>query len=319
MTTPSSWSIPKEFEDLIVTIRAGRIWKGLRNDTKRQALDDRMDQILSMSGSYLWNIEDQFKAAIQAGVAEDDWKPNLSLYIRILWAHIYTAARFCSAGYKDRLVVELMLLHGTGSMTCVGDDNQTIVASMANRVLWTDMPFFAEDMVYFWNLEFASMSRWQRRNVHYFLATVAGGNIVSDKLCAVGILVLREAFETPREMGSDNSEDSEDESRTIQDLTILDLLGSAELWMLKARDPIIRLSANNFSDYPPEIGRLGPLAQEAGVPDNGGFSQGRLDFWRHRFHGIVRSMYPERDGRIPQQRWPDSYLMGVHSRGREGI
>ncbi|KAI2472958.1 hypothetical protein F4781DRAFT_443976 [Annulohypoxylon bovei var. microspora] len=140
------------------------------------------------------------------------------------------------------------------------------------------MPFFAEDMIYFWKLEFATMSRSQRRNLHYFLATVAGGNIISDKLCAVGIPVLREAFETPREMGSDNSEDCEDENRTIQDLTVLDLLGCAELWMLKARDQIMRLSANNFSDYPREIGRLGTLAQEAGVPDNGGLSQGRLDF-----------------------------------------
>ncbi|OTA67133.1 hypothetical protein K449DRAFT_430316 [Hypoxylon sp. EC38] len=307
MTTPSSWSIPQEFEDLIITIRAGGIWKGLRDDTKRMALDSRMDQILPMFGSYLWNIEDQFRSATQAEVTEADWKPNLSLHIRILWAQIYTAARFGSAGFLDRLVVEIMLLHGVGSLTCARDGNQTIVASMANRVLWADMPFFAEDMVYFWNLEFATMSRSQRRNLHYVLATVAGGNIISDKLCAVGILVLREALETPREMGSDDSEDTEDENRTIQDLTVLDFLGCAELWMSKARDPIVRLSAINFSDYPQEIGRLGPLAQEAGVPDNVGLSEERLNFWRQRLHGIIRSRHPEMNGRIPQDRWPDSY------------
>ncbi|KAI1136517.1 hypothetical protein F5Y05DRAFT_420241 [Hypoxylon sp. FL0543] len=316
MTAPSSWSIPQEFEDLVLTIRSGSIWKGLRDDTKRMALGNRMDQILPMFGSYLWNIEDQFKSAIQARATEADWKPNLSLHIRILWAQVYTAARFCSAAYQDRLVVELVLLHGAGSMTCVRDGDDAIVASLANRVMWTDMPLFAEDMIYFWNLEFAAMSRTQRRNLHYILSTVAGGNIISDKLCAVGVLVLREALETPREMGTDDSENGEDESRTIQDLTILDLLGCAELWMLKARDPIMRLSANNFSEYPQEIGRLGPLAREAGVPENGGFSQERLGFWRHRLRDVIRSRYPERDDRMPQERWPDSYLIGV--RAHEG-
>ena len=114
-------------------------------------------------------------------------------------------------------------------MTYIKEDNQTIVASMSNYVLWTDMPFFAEDMVYFWNLEFASMSRSQRQNLHYVLATVAGGGIISEKLCAVGILVLREAFETQREMGNGDSEDNEDENRVVQDMTTLDLLGCAEL------------------------------------------------------------------------------------------
>ncbi|KAM0809447.1 hypothetical protein AB5N19_09791 [Seiridium cardinale] len=267
-----------------------RYLEDLRVNAKRQALDRRLDQILAMIGSYLWNIEDQFKAAIQARVDETDWKPNLSLHIRAVWALFYTAARFCSAEHKDSVVVELMLLHGAGDMTCVGDDNQTIVASMRKD-----------------NLEFATMSRSQRRNVHYFLATAAGGNIVSAKLCAIGILVLREAFETAREMGDDKSEDGEDNNRTIQDLTIVDLLGCAELWMLKAWDPIRKLSSTNFCDYPQEIGRLGPLAQEAGVPDNGGFSQERLDFWNDRFHGIIKSRHPGRRVRPSQERWPDSF------------
>ncbi|KAI2617241.1 hypothetical protein GGS26DRAFT_577218 [Hypomontagnella submonticulosa] len=311
MESPSSWSIPQEFENLVATIRADGSLKKMCESTKDQARNSRMDQMLPMLGSSLWNIEDQFRAAIQYRVADADWKPNLSLWVRIVWAQIYTAARFSRVENRDRLVVELMLLHGVGNMTYVGEDNQIVVASMADRVLWADMPFFAEDMVYFWNLEFATMSRSQRRNLHYVLATVAGGNFVSEKLCAVGMLVLREAFETPREMGNDGSEDDEDENRTMRDLTILDLISCAELWMLRARDPIMRLSANNFSDYPPEIGRLGPLAQEAGVPDNGGFSQERLEFWRRRFHSIVDSRRPERNRRVPQERWPESYLTGA--------
>ncbi|KAK6084493.1 hypothetical protein SCUP234_03282 [Seiridium cupressi] len=236
MSASSLRSIPPELdEDIGFTLPPMRYLENLRVNTKRQALDSRLDQILAMIGSYLWNIEDQFKAAIQARVDETDWKPNLSLHVRSVWALFYNAARFCSAEHKDRLVVELMLLHGAGDMTCVGDDKQTIVAFMRKDVLWTDMPFFAEDMIYFWNMEFAPMSRSQRRNVHYFLATAAGGgNIISAKLCAIGILVLREAFETAREMGDDKPGDSEDDNRTIQDLTIVDLLGCAELWMLKA-------------------------------------------------------------------------------------
>ncbi|KAI0379579.1 hypothetical protein F5Y04DRAFT_290185 [Hypomontagnella monticulosa] len=311
MASLDCWSIPQEFENLVNTIRADGSLKRMCESTKRQALENRMDQILPIIGSHLWNIEDQFKAAIDCQVPDGDWKPNISLWIRILWAQIYTAARFSRIENRDRLVIELMLLHGTGRMTCIKEDNQTIVASMSNHVLWTDMPFFAEDMVYFWNLEFASMSRSQRQNLHYVLATVAGGGIISEKLCAVGILVLREAFETRREMGSGDSEDNEDENRAVQDMTILDLLGCAELWMLKARDPIMRLSTNNFSDYPREIGRLGLLAQEAGVPDNGGFSQQRLKFWKYRFHSIIDSMRPGRNGRVPQERWPDSYLTGA--------
>ncbi|KAI1408531.1 hypothetical protein F5Y13DRAFT_172170 [Hypoxylon sp. FL1857] len=69
-----------------------------------------------------------------------------------------------------------------------------------------------------------------------------------------------------------------DGNGTIQDLSVLGLLGCAELWMLKVRNPIMRLLEYILSDYPQAIGRLDPLAQEAYVPDNGGLSQGILDF-----------------------------------------
>ncbi|ETS87780.1 hypothetical protein PFICI_01608 [Pestalotiopsis fici W106-1] len=307
MSVSDSWSNHQEIEFRWVTSCPTNLLKHLQIDAKRHALDGRLDEITNMIGSYLWMIEDQFKVAIQARTTEHDWKPNLSAFTQMVWTMFYTAARFCSTLQRDRLVVELMLLHGAGDMTWFGDDNQKNVASIGKHVLWTDMPFFAEDMIYFWNLEFATMSRSQRRNVHYFLATAAGGNIISAKLCAVGILVLREAFETTRDMGDDNAEDVEDSNRKIQDLTVLDLLGCAELWMLKAWDPIRRLSSIGFCDYPQEVGRLGPLAREAGVPDNGGFTKERLDFWSARFHGIIKLRHPERKIRTSTERWPDSF------------
>lgn len=98
------------------------------------------------------------------------------------------------------------------------------------------MPFFAEDMAHYWIQDCAAMSRTRCHNLSSFLATV-GGTGMQDEVCGIGIVVLRETFETARERGDDRSDDdTEDDRRNLDLLTIADLWDSARYWMAKASD-----------------------------------------------------------------------------------
>lgn len=115
---------------------------------------------------------------------------------------------------------------------------------------------------------------------------------------------MRETFETARERGDDRSDDdTEDDRRTLDLLTIADLWDSARYWMVKASDRFQRLSEENFCDIPHGLGRLGPLAKEAGVPDNGGFSMERFTFWKGLYVEIL-GLQDLEDATFPT-RWQD--------------
>ncbi|RYP71490.1 hypothetical protein DL771_004745 [Monosporascus sp. 5C6A] len=300
-------------------------WSIFQEVSKRQAKNGQIDAICESIGSKLNTINEGAMYGIETG--DRSWDDQLELHLRCVWLYFYDAARFCDGKHRDRLVVELMLIHGMGELTGTrgsddGDAQQRVPVTTRKGALWSDMPFLVEDFALFWIQDCARMSRTQRRNLHSFLATV-GGVGIHDRICGVGIIVLRDTFETPRERGDDRTEDTEDENRTMDSLTVADLFDSARYWMVKARDRFERLSEGNFCDIPYGLGQLGPLAEQAGVPDNGGFSMERLRFWRSRFGEFLGREDPDdyidtdedpdpdddtdpRDYKIPpQNRWPD--------------
>lgn len=128
---------------------------------------------------------------------------------------------------------------------------------------------------------------------------------MQDEVCGIGIVVLRETFETARERGDDRSDDdTEDDRRTLESSTTVDLWDSARYWMAKASDRFQRLSEENFCDIPHGLGRLtSPLAKEAGVPDNDGFSMERFTFWKGRYVELLGPQDLE-DATFPT-RWQD--------------
>ena len=281
MAAPPSPSDPQD-------IAGGRylpVWSMFQQISKEYANNDQIDDICRTMGSKLITIKEQARYVVATGDHQSSEK--VELHLRILWLLFYNAARFCSAKHKDRLVVELMLIHGIGTLPETresdnADPKERNPLTTSKGVLWSDMPFLVEDMAHHWTKDCAAMSRTQRRNLHSFLATV-GGVGVQDKLCSVGIVVLRDTFETPRERGDDGIEDLEDEGRTMDSLTVADLFDAAKCWMVIAWDRFDRLAEQGFRDIPDGLGQLGPLAKQAGVPDNGGFSVERLSFWRSRY------------------------------------
>ncbi|KAI8963849.1 hypothetical protein F5Y11DRAFT_318178 [Daldinia sp. FL1419] len=301
MASTTAWGALQDPYGRIDTPR----WIATREMVKREAVEDRIEDVCESIGSKLLTIEEGWRVR--------EWRGQLELHTRFLWQCIFDAARFCDKKHKDRLVVQVMLIHGMGDMigTEVVDflptTERAVVASTSKGVLWSDMPFFVEDMTRLWTLEGAIMSRTQRRNLSAVLATL-GGIGLDDKLCGIGIIVLRETFETPREQGSGDAPDTEDADRTMDAFTVMDLFDDcAGMWMRKCRDRFKRLSERGFSDFPPEVGRVGPLAKEAGVPDTGGFSLKRLDFWIRKSGEIYAVKNPNR--RVGSQvRWPDDYF-----------
>ncbi|KAI1840696.1 hypothetical protein JX265_007189 [Neoarthrinium moseri] len=288
-------------------------WESFCEKSQKQARNNQIDAICQHISRYITHIHEGWKERI--------WRPSLEqrlqYYVRCIWRILHDAARYCNGQYRDRLIIEFLLIRGMGQISCFsiskeGRVEESVPLSLGSgRMMWVDVPFFVEDMTRLWVQDCARISRDQRRNLTSFLATISGTGTL-DQLCGVGLIVLRDAFETQREMGSldDESGDAEDDERTMESLRVLDLFDCARHWIMKAWDRFERLAAIEFSDFPAEVGQLGKLAKEAEIPDNGGFSVERVQFWKMRLFEFqeIQDTEPtlEQDARPPpQSRWPD--------------
>jgi hypothetical protein len=270
---------------------------------------------------------------------------------------IFDAARFCDdLSGRDRLVVELTLIRGIGKIGLSHfrtpearaplSPSVTISALTGDGVMFTDVPWFVHGMIRYYTLRCPTMSRGQRTNLHAFMATL-GGIGFDDRLCGIGVVVLREAYEVPREKGDpDGSDNERDErnrplpdttveaihagvaagcdnedlgSRTLESLTVADLVDGAVIWMMKAGDRLGVLAETEFRGFPPHVGALVPLARDAGVPDNSGISEKRVAFWKRRRVELGRNPVRGDEARsrymvrthpelpFPSNRWTDLY------------
>jgi hypothetical protein len=187
-------------------------------------------------------------------------------------------------------VLDIVRIQGLGPLTRPVQGNYGIdIARTVEGTLWNDLPFLVTDMTDWWINDCASMSGIQRLNFASFLAKVASTRVSKDRMCQVGLLILRFALEDARrDLGSMEQPDGEDDHRAISRLDIAHLLPSACEWIKEAGNNLVQLSDVSWNDCPSTIGQGGKLfiESELGKRSPSGFSPWRYMFWIKRLHEI---------------------------------
>ncbi|KAL4723035.1 hypothetical protein ACLX1H_010276 [Fusarium chlamydosporum] len=232
-----------------------------------------------------WIISDRF-CSVGDGV------DSLEGYLHTIWHIYYQLSRYASheTSDHDRLVLDIIRIQGLGVLTrpasgCYGID----VARTTDGTLWADLPFLVTDMTKFWVDNCATLPGSERLNFASFLAKLASTRVSKDRMCQVGLILLRSVFEDARrDLGSVNDPDEEDQKREIRDLTIAQLLPSATVWIKEAGHTLIELSDKFWGDCSSSVGKGGALLvqSELGKRCPNGFTPWRWMFWLKRLHEI---------------------------------
>lgn len=203
-----------------------------------------------------------------------------------LWFLFYVASKniLHSSPAMDRLVLQLPRAREQGCLKKQNQDGSVMIASTSDGIVWEDLPFLVTDMINFWQRDCASMSAAQRLNFAAFLAKLTSIGI-SDKICGIALLLFRQTLETPRPLGKLDKTSGEDSRRTLENLSIGDLLPLVNQWFLEAGMKIIQLSDQTWKDGPDDIIQPGVIYREdrhdAAITPSG-FSADRWMFWLRR-------------------------------------
>ncbi|KAI1270076.1 hypothetical protein F5Y18DRAFT_2943 [Xylariaceae sp. FL1019] len=243
-----------------------------------------------------------------------DFASAWTFQLQNLWHLFYVAGKHCS----EDMVAPLVLLVIETSQRGLLERNQvgsagsgvqiehapvfvTVGNHLTQQYLWRDLPLMVPDMTDYWTSDCAQMSRSQRARISFFWASLvaASSSPWSYGLCRVALIVLRDGLEKERPLvraGIDPSgQDSENAGRTIDMLTVADLLPAINAWLLRAGGRIAQLceagdgnaAAGLALPAPDEISQPGPRAEAAGVQGvPGGFSSQRWFFWLHRLEEL---------------------------------
>ena len=221
-----------------------------------------------------------------------------------LWFLFYVASKniLHSSPAMDRLVLQLPRAREQGYLKKQNQDGLVITASTSDGIIWADLPFLVTDMTNFWQKDCASMSAAQRLNHATFLAKLASIGI-SDKICGVALLLFRQTLETPRPLGKLDKLIGEDSSRTLENLSIGDLLPLVNQWVFEAGNKIIQLSDLAWNDGPDEIVQPGVIYREdrfdAAITSSG-FSVDRWIFWLRRLDIIQTEAWAAGKGELAE-------------------
>ncbi len=195
---------------------------------------------------------------------------------------------------QDRLVTQVLSAKEMGLLVRRGNSMEvTEEAVVSDGRIWKDLPFFASDLTDYWVREHGNMGADERKNLAALMAKLnavgAGGNTLS----ACALIVLRDTLETDRPLTSDQaaseapSEGGQEKERRGQRLSIADLLPATNMWLINADVKILQLCDDQTGGLPPDVGKLGGLAEAAGViPAKGQFSPARWQFWLKRLEEI---------------------------------
>ncbi|KAE8150893.1 hypothetical protein BDV25DRAFT_153641 [Aspergillus avenaceus] len=74
------------------------------------------------------------------------------------------------------------------------------------------------------------MRKSHRTNFASFLAKLASAGANNDRLCQIGLVLLRDTLESTRPIGSHDEPDVDDPNRTMGDLSIAALLPAVLAW-----------------------------------------------------------------------------------------
>jgi hypothetical protein len=246
------------------------------------------------------------------------------LQLKNLWHLYFVAGRHCpSEEMLAPLVLQLIETSQRGLLarSRIGSDGALEIehapvvvqvgAHVIQQYVWQDLPFFVPHMTGYWVRDCARMSHTQRVRISSFWGSLVAASSApwSYGLCRIALIVLRDTLETQRrlvravvEPGGENSENSD---RTIDMLTMADLLPAVNEWLTRAGRRIAQLceagdsgvAAGLALPVSDEVSQLGPLAQAAGVPPvSGGFSTQRWFYWLRRLEEIGAESTPPQPG-----------------------
>ncbi|KAI0971567.1 hypothetical protein F4678DRAFT_88888 [Xylaria arbuscula] len=261
-----------------------------------------------------------------------DFSGGWTFQLQNLWHLYYVTGKHCSEEAVAPVVLQiietsqrgLLARNQIGSSGVIEVEHAPVVVRVGNHIiqqyLWQDLPFLVPDMTSYWMQDCARMSSSQRVRISFFWASLAAASSApwSYGLCRIALIVLRDTLETQRRLVragvEPGGEDSENTGRSIDMLTIADLLRAANAWLVRAGGRITQLCEAGDSNaatrltmpVPDEVSQLGPLAQAAGVQEvPGGFSSQRWLFWLRRLDEIGAEASP--------QGLADSSVMGMTS------
>ncbi|KAI0811371.1 hypothetical protein GGR55DRAFT_98279 [Xylaria sp. FL0064] len=261
-----------------------------------------------------------------------DFSGGWTFQLQNLWHLYYVAGKYCSEDAVAPVVLQLIETSHRGllarnqisSSGAIEVEHAPVVVRVGNHIiqqyLWQDLPFLVPDMTSYWMQDCARMSSSQRIRISFFWASLVAASSApwSYGLCRIALIVFRDTLETQRRLVragvEPGGDDSENTGRTIDMLTIADLMRSANAWLVRAGSRITQLCEAGDSNaatsltipVPEEVCRLGPLAQAAGIqPVAGGFSSQRWFFWLRRLDEIGAEASP--------QGLADSSVMGMTS------
>ncbi|CAG8901463.1 unnamed protein product [Penicillium salamii] len=218
-------------------------------------------------GNRTWAITSRY-CSVADGV------DTLEDYIHPLWYMYYELGRSisCEAPEHEGIVLDILRIQGMGPLTRPSPGGRGIdIARTVDGALWTDLPFFAGDMVNLWSINRATMSGAHRLNFATFLAKLASARVAKDRLCQVALLVLRDLFEIGRDLRTGEQTDDEDLHRGTRNLEVFHLLPAAVAWLREASH---------------NIGGRDFLESELGQRSPAGFSPWRYMFWLKRLAQI---------------------------------
>ncbi|KAI8630003.1 hypothetical protein F5Y19DRAFT_67288 [Xylariaceae sp. FL1651] len=262
-----------------------------------------------------------------------DFSGGWTFQLQNLWHLYYVAGKHCSEDVVAPMVLQLVetsqrgLLqrNQVGSNGSVEIEHAPVVvrvgSHMIQQYLWQDLPFLVPDMASYWIQDCARMSRSQRVRISFFWASLVAASSApwSYGLCRIALIVLRDTLENQRRLVragvEPGGEDSENSGRTIDMLTIADLLLAVNAWFVRAGGRIAQLCEAGDGNavtaltmpVPEDVSQPGPLAQAAGIQAvPGGFSSQRWFFWLRRLEEIGAET-------SPPQGLTDSSVMGMAS------
>ncbi|KAB5571715.1 hypothetical protein GE09DRAFT_1185300 [Coniochaeta sp. 2T2.1] len=292
-----------------------------RAETEQEGLRDGDDNTL-------WESAWSLVASINSRLLESGPSPDpalLDIDMHDLWHRYWHGAINTSPGNPklDRLALSIIQIreqgvlirdsatHGSskGSPTAREqnpEDEMPLAMTSNGARIWTDLPFLVEDMTAHWTHSRATLSSAQRLSAAQFLAHIAAaGAVEDDALCGIALVVLRHTLETPRQLGRLTATERNQDRRS-QDLTVADLLPSANAWLFTTGRKLVQLSDDEWNESPADVGALGELVVDGArhddpsedVPAHGGFSPQRWMWWLRRLEEI--GTLAERDDRAKE-------------------
>ncbi|KAI0455019.1 hypothetical protein F5B21DRAFT_219915 [Xylaria acuta] len=249
-----------------------------------------------------------------------DFSGGWTFQLQNLWHLYYVTGKYCLEDAVAPAVLQLIETSQRGLLArnridgsgAVEVEHAPVVVRVGNHIihqyLWQDLPFLVPDMTSYWIQDCARMSCSQRVRINSFWASLVAASSASWSygLCRIALMVLRDTLETQRPLVragvEPGGEDSENAGRTVDMLTIADLLRAANAWLERAGARIAQLceagdghaTARLTIPVPEEVSVPGPLAQAAGIQAvPGGFSSQRWFFWLQRLDEIGAEASPQ--------------------------